>query len=289
MKKSLSVILSAALTAGVLTAAVSAEELSAEVYVTIADENGKLALANEKIEVKDIDGNGALTIDDALYCAHEAKFDGGAEAGYKSADSDYGRYLEKLWGVENGGSYGYYLNNASTMSLDDKIISGDYVNAFVYTDLTAWSDTYCYFDTASVSAEVNEPISLTLTAAGYDENYAPVTFPVANAVITANGVETEFVTDNEGKVEIALDGPEYYVISAVSSEKVLVPPVCLAEIYDTVVEDDNTTDEVIEGTTSDVSAETDEKGSPDTGVADAAVFGGLALVCALGVICSKKR
>lgn len=289
MKKTLSVILSAALTAGVLTAAVSAEEPSAEVYVTIADENGKLALANEKIAVTDIDGNGELTIDDALYCAHEAKYSGGAEAGYKSAESDYGKYLEKLWGVENGGSYGYYHNNASAMSLDDKIISGDYISAFVYTDLTAWSDTYCYFDTTSFSAEVNEPVTLTLTAAGYDENYAPITYAVEGAVITVNGEETEFVTDSEGKAEITLDGPEYYVISVVSKDKILVPPVCLAEIYDTVVEADNSVSEETENMVGDVSAETDDKSSPDTGVADVAVFGGLALVCALGVICSKKR
>ncbi len=283
MKKTLSVILSAALTAGALTAAAAAEELSAEVYVTIADENGKLALASEKTQVTDVDGNGELTIDDALFCAHEAKFNGGAEAGYKSADGDYGRYLEKLWGVENGGSYGYYLTNASAMSLGDKVISGDYVSAFVYTDLTAWSDTYCYFDTMSVSAEVNEPITLTLTAAGYDENYAPVTLPVEGAVITVNGEETEFVTDSEGKAVITLDGPDYYTISAVSKDRILVPPVCLAEIYDTVAEGE------ADDTTSDVQADADSKGSPDTGVADVAVFGGLALVCALGVICSRKR
>lgn len=52
------------------------------------------------------------------------------------------RFRNKLWGTENGGSYGYYVNNVSTWSLTDPVDEGDYVNAFVYTDLTTWFDTY---------------------------------------------------------------------------------------------------------------------------------------------------
>ena len=46
------------------------ETKTAEVYVTISDENGKLALTQEKITVTDIDGDDLLTINDALYVAH---------------------------------------------------------------------------------------------------------------------------------------------------------------------------------------------------------------------------
>ena len=44
------------------------------VFVTICDKDGKIALAQEKINVTDADGDGTLTITDALFCAHEAKY-----------------------------------------------------------------------------------------------------------------------------------------------------------------------------------------------------------------------
>ena len=72
--------------------------------------NGGLELANSEVTVTDIDGDGALTINDALCAAHESYFKGGAAAGYASEMSDYGLMLTKLWGIENGGSYGYYVH-----------------------------------------------------------------------------------------------------------------------------------------------------------------------------------
>ena len=59
------------------------------VLVTIADANGDLVLAMEPVTVIDIDEDGLLTINDALYCAHEEAYEGGAAAGYASAMSDY--------------------------------------------------------------------------------------------------------------------------------------------------------------------------------------------------------
>lgn len=89
------------------------EVKSVDVYVTIADGEGQLALAQEKIMVKDNNKDGVFTIDEALYAAHEAKYEGGAVAGYASSASEYGISLDKLWGAENGGSYGYCVNNES--------------------------------------------------------------------------------------------------------------------------------------------------------------------------------
>lgn len=224
MKKNLSALMAAAMVLGTMNITVSADEaLSAEVYVTIADENGKLAVVQEKVTVTDNNSDGILSIDEALFAAHEAKFDGGAAAGYASDKTDYGFSLNKLWGAENGGSYGYYLNNSSAMSLSDEVKSGDYVNAYVYTDLTAWSDTYCFFD--KNTAEGGE-VTLTLSAAGWDESYNPVTLPVEGAVITINGKKTEFVTDADGKATITINEAGSYVVSAVSDTQTLVPPSC---------------------------------------------------------------
>ena len=105
MKKLISTISAMALICSAAMAVnASAEGETANVTVTIA--NGDLALVQEKVEVTDIDKDGALTVNDALYLAHEAKYDGGAQAGYKSSVGQWGLGLDKLWGVETGGSYG---------------------------------------------------------------------------------------------------------------------------------------------------------------------------------------
>ena len=208
----------------------SAEEASAEVYVTISDENGSLVLTQEPTVVTDIDGDGVLTINDALYAAHEANYDGGAEAGYSASFTDYGLSLETLWGVTNGGSYGYYVNHVSAWSLEDAITDGDYINAFVYTDLTYWSDTYCYFNVNTQSSAAGESVTLTLYANGYDENWNAVTLPVENATITLNGEETAYTTDENGAVTLSLDTAGSYVVSAISETQTLVPPVCVLTV-----------------------------------------------------------
>lgn len=209
---------------------------TAEVYVTIADANGNLALAQETVTVTDTDNDGALTIHDALYAAHEANYDGGAAAGYDAGVSDYGLSMNKLWGAENGGSYGYYLNNASAWSLLDPVKDGDCINAFVYTDLTAWSDTYCFFDAQTAAANEGSTITLTLSAAGYDADFNPITVPVENAVITVNGETTAYQTDADGKVTITLDKVGTVTVSAVSDSQTLVPPVCKIVVSETVAE-----------------------------------------------------
>lgn len=221
MKKLFTLILTAAMLFA-LAAPVFAEDGDTVVYVSIA--NGDLMLAYEPITVTDADGDGVLTVNDALISAHDAKYEGGAEAGYSSANSDYGLSLYKLWGIENGGSYGYFVNNASAMSLLDPVKNGDHVYAYVYTDLVAYSDTYSYFD----AEFTDEGLSLTLNYSGYDANWMPVTAPVAGAVITIDGVATEYVTDENGKVTLPTDVifvDKILTVSAKSDAMTLVPPV----------------------------------------------------------------
>lgn len=233
MKKLLSITLAVLMLVSTFCLTAFAEDVapaSADVYVTIAYNNGKLVLTQEKITATDKDNDGKITIDEALLAAHEAKYEGGAAAGYASAMSDWGLSLTKLWGVENGGSYGYYVNNVSAMELADEVHSGDYINAFIYTDLTAWSDTFCFFDTYVANAEKNGEITLTLKAAGYDANNAPITTPVEGATITINGTATTVKTNAEGKATIKLETAGKNVISATSDTMTLVPPVCVATV-----------------------------------------------------------
>lgn len=223
MKIFISFLIVLSLLCGALAvASFAADEVT--VYVTVCTDS--LRLAQEPIKVTDADGDGELTINDALYLAHEAKFDGGAAAGYANATGDYGLYITKLWGTENGGSYGYYVNNVSASGLADKVSNGDYLNAFAYTDLTGFSDAYCYFDSFSASAEQGTELSLTLSRIGYDENWNTVVLAVAGAELTLNGESTGVKTDENGKATISAPDAGTYIVSAKSDTLTLVPPVC---------------------------------------------------------------
>lgn len=230
MKKILSITFVVLMLVSVFCLTAFADETSAtaDVYVTIADHNGKLVLTQEKITVTDKDGDGKLTIDEALFAAHEAKYEGGAAVGYASAETEYGLSMIKLWNDANG-SFGYYVNNASAWSLADPVTDGDYVNAFVYRS-DDFSDKYSFFDQNTVSGKEGDEITLTLFYAGYDEAWNPVTLPVEGATITVDGVASEYKTDAEGKVTVKLDKAGDVIISAESGSMTLVPPVCKADV-----------------------------------------------------------
>lgn len=198
-------------------------------FVSISDDTGALVLAHAVVALTDADGDGAVTICDVLLTAHASYHPDGMDA-FGAADSEWGKSLTKLWGVENGGSYGYYLNDASAMSLADPVAAGDHVKAFVYTDLTAYSDTYTFFTAPVAAAAVDAEVALTLNAAGFDENWAPVTLPVANATLTVNGEKTEIVTDENGCAVLTFAEAGEYIVSAVSESMTLVPPVCIVTV-----------------------------------------------------------
>ena len=70
MKKIGIILFTAALAAHAAAISASAEEASVKVYVTIGSA-GKAVVASETVTVKDRDNDGKLTIDEALYAAHE--------------------------------------------------------------------------------------------------------------------------------------------------------------------------------------------------------------------------
>ena len=217
MKKTLALILACVIVCAFASFLCAAKE--PVVYVTIA--NGELVLAREPITLTDADGDGALTVNDALYLAHEAKFEGGAAAGYASSTGDYGLSLNRLWGVEKGGSYGYFVNDNSAMSMADPVSDGDEVVAYIYT-ASDWSDAYTFFDIKSGASGAE----LTFCVCSYDENWALVKTPTAGAEITVDGVKTGVKTDANGKAKVELAENGEHIVSAVLEGKVIVPPVC---------------------------------------------------------------
>lgn len=229
MKKRLILLMTLVLCALCASAALCEEsETNPTVCVSITDDTGALVLAREAVLLTDADSDGVLTINDALICAHGAHPDGAAA--YATARTEWGLSMMKLWGVENGGSYGYYLNDASAWSLLDPVKEGDHVKAYAFTDLTGFTDTYSWFDASYVEAAVGGEITLTLQAAAFDENFAPVTLPVAGAVIIVDGEMTEIVTDAEGKAVLTFEETGTYLISADSEAVNLVDPVCIIKV-----------------------------------------------------------
>jgi len=228
MKKLLIMFLSALMIFSLTCNFVHAEGNEIDVYVTVAIK-GEFVSTYTKVSVNDADNDGSLTVADALFALHEAKYDGGAASGFATADTEYGLSLIKLWG-DDSGFFGYQNNNTSCMSLSDEVKDGDHVYAYVYTDTENWSDAYCFFDKTTISADSGEEVTLVLNQSGYDANWAPITLPVENAVVTINGVESEYATDSEGKVTIVFEEAGKYIISAKSNDVVIVPPVCIINV-----------------------------------------------------------
>lgn len=207
------------------------EKITDPVYVTIAVK-GEMVLTYQPVSLEDKDGDGALTMNDALIAAHEKHYDSGKD-GYTSAKSEYGLSLNKLWGDESG-AFGYMLNDASVAtSLSEPIKVGDHVYAYVYKDQTAWSDTYCYFDKTTAEVSADGTLTLTLMSAGFDENWIPVSRPIAGAVITINGEAIGATTNEQGQVTFSMgekSQKDAFIVSAKSETVVMVPPICMVTV-----------------------------------------------------------
>ena len=176
-----------------------------KVYVTISDKENNFALTQKPVTVTDTDNDGKLTITDALYCAHEENFEGGAEAGYVTSVSDGYISVLKLWGIENSMSYLFHVNSGMANSLTDEIKDGDYVDALMFPDPSDLEYYYSWFDQRDGGeVDPDTEVELKLSYASFDRNWTRVVSPLADAKITINGKETEFVTDAEGNVKIKL-------------------------------------------------------------------------------------
>lgn len=202
------------------------------INVNVSISNGELLLAQEPICVTDVDEDGVISLHDALFLAHEAKYQGGAQKGYAVSQTQFGLSLERLWGIENGGSYGYYCNNIASSNLADEIHSGDNIYAYAYTDLTTWSDTYTYFDNSIYNINVGDTLDFQLLSAGYDANWNPITVPLSGAILMIDKNETSVLTDESGNGRIHFDKPGQYILSAKCTDQVIVPPSARVSVSD---------------------------------------------------------
>ena len=167
-RKAIAFVLTLAMLFSIVPVAAWADDSSdtTTAYVTIVDQ-GEIVMAHQKVTVT----TGSAIIDDFLKQAHEDSYEGGASAGYASAEGSYGLSITKLWGKDKtvlnvaSASFGYYVNNASAWSLADSVKDGDHIVAFVYSDQTGWSDKYSYFNTDAITITTGSNLALQLNAA----------------------------------------------------------------------------------------------------------------------------
>ena len=188
-------------------------------HVTVYD--GKnVVVADEKVAIAEGKTDDLNSVFKAISEKHGKK--------YETATGDYGAYITCFWDVENGGAYGYYVNDQMSMGLTDKVKDGDHVYVFVYSDATYYSDAYSFFSEYELTVKKGENVTLTLSYIGFDENWNPVAMPLAGATITLDGVMVGSTTGEDGK--ITFKATKSGVISATSDRVTIIPPVCILTV-----------------------------------------------------------
>ncbi|MBR6995152.1 MAG: NPXTG-anchored protein [Ruminococcus sp.] len=249
MKKSFAMAAALAMAFSAVAANTYAEG-ETKVYVTVSDSNSALVLTQEPVNVTDIDGDGKLTVNDALYIAHEENYEGGAAAGYKTSVGQYGLGLDVLWGKENKQSFGYYVNSKMANGLTDEIKDGDYVDALTFPDPSDLDYHYSWFDAREGEGDPDKEVTLQLKALSFDASWAPVENPVEGAKITINGNETDFVTDADGKAVVKFTEAGRNVVSAKGGNIKIAPPSYVMQISGEAASTTSTTTTTTTTTTS---------------------------------------
>lgn len=231
IKKLIIITLALIVTLSAGSATVFADENIGEsitVYFTMTDK-GQRTIHREAITVTDTDGNGNISIHDALTSVHDAKYEGGSEAGYSLQNVSDGTSVSKLWGDESG-AFGFRINDLPAESIHASINGGDELHVFLCADTERMSDVYCYFDVKSTVINKYDTVTLKLSTSKTSP-YGDITeSPFSGAKITVNGEETSYKTDSEGMVTVSFNEIGEFTVSATSSSLTIVPPVCTVSV-----------------------------------------------------------
>ena len=221
-------------------------ENTVKAYITISkygeivkDKNGEYVAEAEVT----LTGKSSYTLDDAFKEAHELYYEGGAEAGYAAADSEWGLSVTKVWG-DTSGKFGYQMNLAavSVWGPTQAVNDGDYIDLAVYENYYPDTESYAKFDAYKKSV-TGDKTELTLLESYYGENWETLFKPCENAEIFVNGTKTDILTDENGKCALAFDESGEYIISAKktktlknavteeeSTVNALTAPVCVVSV-----------------------------------------------------------
>ena len=199
------------------------EEFSVAVTASLSDA-GTLKVGAEALTVTDADDDGVLTVFDAIWCLHEAYYPGGAAKGFATERMQEGPAISLFWGEDNGGFYSWTVNGSMGKTLLEPLTEGSELYAFSYSDLPLCGDGF-----GSITGEI---AGKDAGAAGYEgvltcTDADGETFPVAGAMILINGIARGgIVTDEQGRFFVPLEESGRYLLTAVSADVPMIPPVC---------------------------------------------------------------
>ena len=206
----------------------------AAVYVTVSN-RGQLGMAYEEVTVSDLNQDGKLTVDEALYAAHTVY-----GKGYASENGT----VTKLWDEETS-NVSFFLNHKSLSSdvSADTVSDGDYLVASVDQDDANDYDKYSRFDVMEKTVSAGSAFTLTLTD---DAGNALAGMEIGLSDGSGNTTMTGLITDVNGAVTLRLDQEGLYCITAkgtvvessidvntmeiTSIETPIIAPVCLVTV-----------------------------------------------------------
>ena len=196
------------------------------VYMTVsnagqlAKANDGSAMANKEVTVTDVDGDGHFTFHEALVAVHKAY---NSEDGYSGSTSSYGYSVTKVWGVENGGSYLFFVNDEGISTGVDgaTVNNGDYLTASVMSDTTYYADWYSAFDAKTKTAKTGSAVSLTLKGhLGMAYEPEDMKYVALQGITVKDTNGTEYgKTDANGKVNLTFSKEGTYIITAEGAVK----------------------------------------------------------------------
>ena len=242
-KKLLSLLLCFVMLFGIFTPSAFADDAGITVYVTLSQYGRILSgkdgnhLACVPVYLEEENPN----LDTVLREFHSMYHSEG-EAAYSSYEGKYGLAIAMLWN-DTSDLFNYQVNGGTEIvnDLNHELKDGYYVDVRINENLFPDTESYTKFDTYTKSAETGEEITLTLYEAGYDENWNMVFSPCADALITVNGEETDYLTDSEGNVTLNLEEEGIYIISATKSKALgdntvtaISAPVCIVNISEEI-------------------------------------------------------
>lgn len=227
------------------------ESKSAVLYMTIVDGNGNFVKTTDGEEVcryafKVVDTpenpDGIITIYEALEQIHAQKCPAGAD-GFSG-----GSFITMLWGEENYGWLGYYLNDVymngngqpkvgtNGRRFVDRLLSTEIADGQDYYTIYSYqtySDSYTYFPNVEQEAFVGYP--KTFTAYGYS-TYGSAAAP-AGATITVTDSEGKAlddlatITDENGKFTITFPEAGSYTVTLSNGDRqAFVPSRCFVTV-----------------------------------------------------------
>ena len=181
------------------------------VYLNASDAEGTLLLSFEEVSVGDSDGDGVLTVWEALRSAHLQN--GGAEEAFRAENGVLTGFLETF----SEAGFAVYADHVPVTDLQAEVTEDSVLSVFPIRE----GAVYCRFGADKEDAKDGQTVTLRLFS---EENGVEV--PVVGAELTVAGKRSGVFTDENGEAGLLFSGAGFCLVSAVLEGADLIPPVC---------------------------------------------------------------